>query len=101
MKQKLWAMALILALLRANWDFFYGGMEGYGALATQGCNFTQINATQSPVRVSENSFSHSITRNTHSPATGGDKASSPQITLWPHQLFRSLCSVLIVLVNGY
>lgn len=29
-------MALICALLRAKWDFFYGEMEGYGTLETQG-----------------------------------------------------------------
>ena len=42
MKQKLWALAFVLALLR-SWIFFHGGTNGDGRLETQGQLFTKIN----------------------------------------------------------
>ena len=61
MKQKLWILALILALLKTQLDFFHGGMEGDRALETQRAASisTRINhhaTSQSPARGSWNTF---------------------------------------------
>ena len=52
MKQKLWTMVLVLALLITRLNFFHGGMKGDGTLETQGQVCTCINhlSTQLPVR---------------------------------------------------
>lgn len=71
-----WATALILALLKTQLDFFLGKTKGNGTLETQGFESTEIKLSATshpPVRVSENSFSHDITRNPLPLATGGDK----------------------------
>lgn len=59
-------------------DFLLGKTEGEGTLGTQRFNSVQINATQSPVGVSKNSFSHDIARIL---ATGEDMDRSPLIAL--------------------
>lgn len=79
-EQKLWAMTLILALLKTQLDFSLGGPEGDGTLETKGLNSSQINISHSPMQVSENSFSPDIARSPLPPAAGGDMESSPLIT---------------------
>lgn len=84
MEWKLWAMALILALLWTQLDFSPWRMKGNGTLETQGCNSIGIKLStisNAPMQVSENAFSCDITINPHPPATGGDKAHSPLITV--------------------
>lgn len=63
MEQKLRTLALILAPLKAKWDFFPGGTEGNGTLETQGFDSTQIIITRSSVRVLENYFSRDHLKN--------------------------------------
>ena len=47
MKQQLWTLALVLALLKTRLNFFYGEMEVDGTLETQSQISTKINhATQ-------------------------------------------------------
>lgn len=68
------------ALLKAQLDFFLGGMKGNGALETQGLNSTEVKLStiSHPLeQVSEIFFSHDIARKPGHPATGGDIA--------PHQ----------------
>lgn len=55
-------LAVSVALLKPLLYFFYGRTGGEGTLETPGYNPMQIKITQSPVRVSENSFSLDITR---------------------------------------
>ena len=69
MERKLWAVALILALLKTRLDFFHSGNDGDGTLGSQEGN--PLNFTSSmkfttephpPVQDSENSLPHDTTR---------------------------------------
>ena len=69
MKQKLWAMAFILALLKSKSDLFHGERDGDGTLGSQEEN--PLNFTSSikfttkhhpPTWVSRNSFPHDTER---------------------------------------
>lgn len=81
LEQRLWAVALTLALLKTRLDFFQGRMEEEGTLETQGSNSIQISITHSPVEVSENPCSHDITRSPLPLVTGGDTEVSPPVTI--------------------
>lgn len=60
MEDKLWAMILILALLKPQLLFFYGNTGGGENLETRGFNSMQIKITCSPMWVSENHFSQYV-----------------------------------------
>lgn len=69
MEQKLWSLALILALLKTKWDFFLGGTKGNETLETQGWDSTEIklSTTSHPsMGTSRHSYS-SGTQETHFP----------------------------------
>lgn len=81
MEQKLWAVAFILALLKAQLDFFDGRTEGEGTLQTQGFTSIQVNTIYSPIQILENLFSGDITRSPLPWATSGDTEISPPKTM--------------------
>lgn len=83
-EQKLWAMALILAVLKTKWVFFHGRMEGDGTLETKGLNSTErklSTAPHSPMGASGNIYSHDTPRSPLPPSIGGDTESTSSKTM--------------------
>lgn len=67
---KLWTLALILALLKHQLDFFHGWTRGIRTLEIEGFNSMQIKIAHSPMQVSENPFSMDISRTPPQQQTG-------------------------------